>query len=111
MATFLNNTPGKNTHARRENKKHETIEYVEHEQKEKNINIEMSELEERYQEIVDTIKKPPPKKEMKYMTQEITRKIKSKERTPQQQKLKALIQKPKHKRSQQQELKAHLQKP
>ena len=48
---------------------------------------------------------------MKYMTQEITRKIKSKERTPQQQKLKALIQKPKHKRSQQQKLKAHLQKP
>ena len=25
MATFLINTPGKNTHARRENKKHETI--------------------------------------------------------------------------------------
>ena len=45
----------------------------------------MSELEERYQEIVDTIKKPPPKKEMKYMTQKITRKIKSKEKTPQQQ--------------------------
>ena len=44
----------------------------------------MSELEERYQEIVDTNKKPPPEKEVKYMTQEITRKIKSKERTPQQ---------------------------
>ena len=79
--------------------------------KKKNTNIEMSELEERYQEIVDTIKKtPPPKKEMKYMTQEIKRKIKSKERTPQLQKLKALIQKPKHKVSQQQKLKAHLQK-
>ena len=65
----------------------------------KNINIEMSELEERYQEIVDTIKKTPPEKEMKYMTQEITRKNKSKERTPQQQKLKAHLQKPKHKRS------------
>ena len=62
MATFLINTPGKNTHARRENKKHETIEDVEHEQKEKNINIEMSELEERYQEIVDTIKKAAAKK-------------------------------------------------
>ena len=85
MATFVINTPGKNTHARRENKKHETIGYAEHEQKAKNTNIEMSELEERYQEIVDTIKKPQPKKEMKYMTQEITRKIKSKERTPQQQ--------------------------
>ena len=48
MATFLINTPGKNTHARRENKKHETIGYVEHEQKAKNTNIEMSELEERY---------------------------------------------------------------
>ena len=35
MATFLINTPGKNTHARRENKKHETIGHVEHEQTEK----------------------------------------------------------------------------
>ena len=35
MATFLINTPGKDTHAGRENKKHETIGYVEHEQKEK----------------------------------------------------------------------------
>ena len=56
MATSLINTPGKNTRARRENKKHETIGYVEHEQKEKNTNIEMSELAERYQEIVDTKK-------------------------------------------------------
>ena len=47
--------------------------------KKKNTNIEMSEFEGRYQEIVDTIKKTPPKKKMKYMTQEITRKIKSKE--------------------------------
>ena len=68
MATFLINTLGKDTHARRENKKHETIGYVEHEQKEK-INIEVSELEERYHEIVDIIKKPPPEKETKYMTQ------------------------------------------
>ena len=71
MATFLINTPGKNTHVRREAKEHETIGYVEHVQQEKNTNIEMTELEERYQDIVDTIKKPPPKKKMKYMTQEI----------------------------------------
>ena len=45
----------------------------------------MSELEEKYQEIVDTIKKAAAKKKMKYMTQVVTRKIKSKERTPQQQ--------------------------
>ena len=90
MATFLINTPEKRTNVRRKNKKHETIVYVEHKKKAKNTNIEVSELEERYQEIVDTIKKPPPKKKMKYMTQEITRKIKSKERTPtQQQKQKA----------------------
>ena len=57
MATFLVSTPWKNTHARRENKKHETIGNVEHEQKAKNTNIEMSKLEERYQEIVDTVKK------------------------------------------------------
>ena len=54
---FLIDTPGKNTHARRENKKHETIGYVEHEQKAKNTNIEMSELEERYQEIVDQVER------------------------------------------------------
>ena len=35
MATFLINTPGKDTHARREKEKHETIGFVEHEQKEK----------------------------------------------------------------------------
>ena len=46
MATFLINTPGKNTHARRENNKHETIGYVEHVQKEKNTNIEKTELED-----------------------------------------------------------------
>ena len=57
MATFLINTPGKNTHVRSETKEHETIGYVEHVQKEKNTNVEMTELEERYQEIVDTIKK------------------------------------------------------
>ena len=78
MATFLINTPGKDTHGRRENKKHETIGYVEHEQKEKHINIEVSELEERYHEIFDIINKPPPEKETKYMTQEITQKNKSK---------------------------------
>ena len=97
MATFLINTLGKDTHARRENKKHETIGYVEHEQKEKNINIEVSELEERYHEIVDIKKKTPPEKETKYMTQEITQKNKSKKREPQQQKMKARLQKPKHK--------------
>ena len=62
MATFLINTPGKNTHVRRETKEHETIGYVQHVQKEKKTNIEMTELEERYQEIVDTIKKAVAKK-------------------------------------------------
>ena len=35
MATFLINTPGKDTHGRKENKKHETTGYVEHVQKER----------------------------------------------------------------------------
>ena len=65
--------------------------------KKKNINIEVSELEERYHEIVDIIKKTPPKRETKYMTQEITQKNKSKKIKPQQQKMKARLQKPKHK--------------
>ena len=56
MATFLINTPEKNTHVRRENKKHETNVNVEHKKKAKNTNIEKSELEERYQDIIVTIK-------------------------------------------------------
>ena len=67
--------------------------------KQKNINIEMPELEKRYQEIVDTIKKPPPQKDMKYITQGRTQKHKSKEKTPQQQKLTEHLRKQKHKRS------------
>ena len=63
MAIFLINTPEKNTHVRRENKKHETTVNVEHKKKAKNTNIEKSELEERYQEIVDTLKKAAAKKE------------------------------------------------
>ena len=62
MATFLINTPEKNTHVRREDKKLETNVNVEHQRKAKNIYIEKSELEERYQDIIDTIKKPPQKK-------------------------------------------------
>ena len=59
MATFLINMLGKDTHAKKKKKKekHDTIGYSEHKQTEKNINIEMSELEERYQEIVDTTQK------------------------------------------------------
>ena len=52
MAAFLINTPDKKTNVRRENKKHEMNVYVEHKKKAKNTNIEMSDLEERYQEIV-----------------------------------------------------------
>ena len=63
MATFLINTPEKNTHVRREDKKHETNVNVEHKRKAKNINIEKSELEERYQDIVVKKKKAAAKKE------------------------------------------------
>ena len=62
MATFLINTPEKNIHVRRENKKHETNVNVEHKKKAKNTNIEKSELEERYQDIIVTIKKAAAKK-------------------------------------------------
>ena len=63
MATFLINMPDKKTNVRRGNKKHETTVYVEHEEKAKNTNIEMSELEKRYQDIIVTIKKAAAKKE------------------------------------------------
>ena len=55
--------PEKKINVRRENTKHETTVYVEHEEKAKNNNIEMSELEKRYQDIIVTIKKAAAKKE------------------------------------------------
>ena len=85
MATFLIKTPEENTHARRENQKHETIGYVEHTKIAKNTNIEVSELEENIKKSLTQEKNRRQKRKMKYMTQETTRKIKSKERTPQQQ--------------------------
>ena len=63
MATFLINTPEKNTHVRREDKKRGPIVDVEHKKKDKNINIENSELEERYLDIIVTIKKAATKRE------------------------------------------------
>ena len=63
MATFLINMPEKKINVRRENTKHETTAYVEHEEKAKNNNIEMSELEKRYQDIIVTVKKAAAKKE------------------------------------------------
>ena len=84
MATFLVSTPGKNTHDRREDKKRRPTVNIEHTKKDKNINIENPVLEERYQDIIVTIKKPPPKKKLKHMTQEIVQKIKWKEKMPQQ---------------------------
>ena len=64
-----------------------TTVYAEHEEKAKENNSEMSDLEKRYQEIIVTIKKkPPPKKKKKHMTQETIQRI------PQQlQKQKALL--------------------
>ena len=78
MATFLINTSGKNTHASRENKK-------EHEQKARTPILKCPSSKKDINKSLTQSKKPPPKKEMKYMTQKITRKIKSKEKTPQQQ--------------------------
>ena len=63
MPTFLINAPEKNNHVRREDKKHETNVSVEHKRKAENINIEKSELEERYQDIIDTLKKKAAQKE------------------------------------------------
>ena len=62
MATFLISTPEKNTHDRREDKKRRPTVNIEHTKKDKNINIENPELEERYQDIIVTIKKAAAKK-------------------------------------------------
>ena len=66
--------------------------------KEKHINIEVSEFEERYHEIVDIIRKTAARKGNEiHVTRKKTQKNKSKKRKPQQQKMKAHLQKPKHK--------------
>ena len=65
MATFLINMPEKKINVRRENTKHETTMYVEHEEKDENNNMEMSELEKRYQDIIVTIKKSRRQKKEK----------------------------------------------
>ena len=48
MATFLISTPKKNTHDRREDQKRRPTVNIEQIKKDKNINIENPELEERY---------------------------------------------------------------
>ena len=63
MATFLINMPEKKINVRKGNTKHETTVYAEHEEKDENNNMEMSELEKRYQDIIVTIKKAAAKKE------------------------------------------------
>ena len=75
MATLLINMPEKKINVRRGNTKHETTVCAEHKEKAKKNNIEMSELEKRYQDIIVTMKKPPPKKKKKHMTQETMQKI------------------------------------
>ena len=57
VATLLINMLEKKINVRREDKKHEANVNVEHKKKAKNTNIEKSEFEERYQDIIDTIKK------------------------------------------------------
>ena len=64
MATFLISTPDKNTHDKREDKKRRPNVNIEHTKKDKNIIIENPELEERYQDIIVTIKKAAAKKEI-----------------------------------------------
>ena len=64
MATFLINMPEKNTHVSREDKKRRPIVNIEHTKKDRSINIENPELEERHQDIIVTIKKAAAKKEI-----------------------------------------------
>ena len=56
MATFLINLLGKDIHAKKKRKDMIRLGTMSTNKQKKNINIEMSELEERYQEIVDTKK-------------------------------------------------------
>ena len=65
MATLLIIMPEKKINVRRRITKHETTMYAEHEEKAKKNNIEMSELEKRYQDIIVTKKKKAAAKKEK----------------------------------------------
>ena len=62
-STLLINMPERKNNARRVTVQHATTVYAEHEDEAKENNGEKSELEKRYQEIIDTIKKAAAKKE------------------------------------------------
>ena len=96
MAIFTISMPGKNSNHKDMKGKHDTVKRERSTQTSVSISIEKL---EKYQEIVETTKIPPPHKEMKHMTQGRTQKHKSKEKTLQQQKLTAHLRKQKHKRS------------
>ena len=67
MAIFTISMPGKNSNHKDMKGKHDTVKRERSSQTAKSISIEMPELEKRYQEIVETIKKkPPPQKEMRH---------------------------------------------
>ena len=59
MATFTITTPGKSSHYKTIKGKHEIIKHEGRDQTEKNIEVENSELEKRYQEIIKKKKTPP----------------------------------------------------
>ena len=93
MAIFLITMLGKDIHTKNKEKKHDTIGYDEH------SILNCPSLKKDTKKSLTQQKKPPPRKEMKYITQGRTQKHKSKEKTPQQQKLTAHLRKQKHKRS------------
>ena len=77
MAIFTISMPGKNSNHKDMKGKHDTVKRERSTQTVKSISIEMPELE-KYQEIVETKKIPPPQKEMMHMIQGRTQKHKSK---------------------------------
>ena len=81
MATFLINMPEKKINVRREYSKHETTMYVEHEEKDENNNMEMSELEKISGYYRHDKKSRRRKKKEKHVTQKTMKKYRSSSRS------------------------------
>ena len=84
MATFTITTPGKSSHYKTIEGKHDIIKREGRDQTGKNVEVEKPELEKRYQEFIDFFLTPPQKKQRKQKVK--MQKHKQKMRTQQQRK-------------------------
>ena len=103
MAIFTISMPGKNSNHKDMKGKHDTVKRERRSQTAKSISIEMPELEKRYQEIFETMKKPTATKGKEAHDTRKDAKAQIKRKTLQQQKQIAHMRKHKYKRLKEEE--------